>query len=83
MSGGRPGEPEPTVRTALAAHDVAAPQVGQDRLKELAGNALGLSEMLGGDTVILRCGELDGGAQRVVGTGGQSHERYYPLFRLF
>jgi hypothetical protein len=33
---GRPGQPEPAVRPALAAHDVAAPQVGQDRPEELA-----------------------------------------------
>ena len=82
MSGGRPGEPESAVRAALAAHDVAAPQVGQNRLKEPAGNALGLSETLGGDTVILRRGELDGSAQRVVGAGGKSHASYYLLFQL-
>src|SRR6202522_784900 len=78
---GRPGEPEAAVWPAPAAHDVATPQVGQDGLEELSGNALGLSEVLSRDMVTLRRGELDGGAQRVVGAGGQSHERYYPLFR--
>ena len=57
----------PAVRTALAAHDVAAPQVGQDRLEELARYVLRLRKLFGRDMAILRRGKLDGGAQCVVG----------------
>jgi len=51
---GRPGQPEPAVRPALAAHDVAAPQVGQDRLEVLAGDVLRARELLGRDLAFLR-----------------------------
>ena len=77
----RPGQPESAVRAALAAHQAAAPQVRQDRLEELAGNVLSLGELLGGDMAVLRGGELDGRAQRVVGTCGESHERNYAASR--
>jgi hypothetical protein len=51
---GRPGKPESAVRAALAADDVAAPQVDQDRLKELARDVVRLGELLGRDPVFLR-----------------------------
>jgi hypothetical protein len=78
---GRPGQPEAALGAALAAYDVAAPQVGQDRLEELAGDVLRLSELLGRDMPLARRGELDGGAQRVVGACRQSHVRHYAASR--
>ena len=72
---------KPPSRAALAAHDVAAPQVRQDRLEELAWDVLRLGELLGRDMAIARRGELDGGAQRVVGACGQSHARHYAASR--
>jgi hypothetical protein len=76
-----PGEPEAAVGTALAAHDVAAPQVRQDGLKERAGDILRPDELLGGDVAVGRGGQFDRGAERVVGTGGHSHNRYYASSR--
>jgi hypothetical protein len=75
-----PGEPEAAVGTALAAHDVAAPQVRQDRLKERAGDNLGAGELLAGDVAVGRGGQFDRGAQRVVGTGGYSHGKLLSIF---
>jgi hypothetical protein len=70
-----PGEPEAAIGTAPAAHDVAAPQLGQDRLKGLA-RYLGAGELLAGDMVVGRGGHFDRSAQCVVGTRGHSHSGY-------
>jgi hypothetical protein len=76
-----PGEPEAAVGTALAAHDVAASQMRQDRLEELARDILRQGKLLGSGVAVLRSGEFDGCAQRVVGACGESHDSYYPSSR--
>ena len=40
----------------------------------------GISQLLGGDVIALSRGKFDRGAERVIGTGGQSHVKNYAWF---
>ena len=72
---GRLGEPVAAVRAALAAHEPGVAQVGEDVLEELRGDRLGGGQRVALDRPAAGGGELGGGAQRVVGPGGDAHGR--------
>ena len=82
ISAAGPREPEAPVGASLAADQAAAAQLGQDRLEKLARDILRAGELIGRNVAAARGGEFDGGAQRVIGAGGQTHVKHYAGKRL-
>ncbi len=72
-----PGQPEAAVRTALAADQPGAPELGQDRLKELTGDHLRPGKLVSRHVTAAGGGQFDDGPQRVVGASGQTHMDHY------
>jgi hypothetical protein len=77
---GRASQKPPSAPRWLADRPAAA-QLGQDGLSELARDILRAGELLPGAVAAGRGGQLDRGAQRVVGTCGHSHDTYYQTSR--
>src|ERR1017187_3829369 len=74
---GRPGQPETALRAPLAAYQACPAQLGKDRFEELARDLLCPGQLLGRNVAPPGSGELDGGTERIVGTGGQPHMKHY------
>ncbi len=65
----RARQPEAAVGSALAADEPGPPELGQDRLEELTRYLLRASKLIGRNVSAAGRGELDRGAQRVIGPG--------------
>ena len=69
ISAAGPRQPEAAVGSALAADEPGPPELGQDRLEEFARYLLRTGKLIGRDVSAAGRGELDRGAQGVVGPG--------------
>src|ERR1700730_5175019 len=74
-----PGQPEASVGATLAADQPGAAQLGEDGFQELPGDALSPGQLVSGDVAATAAGggELDRGAQGIVGACGQTHVKHY------